>query len=156
MNTFLNIRELLLFVLILTFGSTQIDAQTEPMESELMSTIQQKYQEFGKYMQAGNVEGLVENLYTEDAKFYPPNGGMLMGTEGVSKAISGILSSGVIVMIEPKEVEMLGDAIYDYGVANVSNMEGEKLGIQRYMVIWKEEDGDWKIYRDFIKPLEEM
>ena len=156
MNMLTKRKNLFSVMLLLLLGSTMIYAQPEQMENELMTTIQEKYQEFGEFMQAGNVEGLVKNLYTEDAKFYPPNGGMLSGHEGISKAISGILSSGVVVMIEPKEVEKLGNAVYDYGVANVSNMEGEKLGIQRYMVIWKKENGEWKIYRDFIKPLEEM
>lgn len=121
-----------------------------------MSTIQQKYQEFGKFMQAGDTEGLVANLYTEDATIYPPNGGVVSTGEGISKFISGMLSSGMVIQIEPKEVEMLGNAIYDYGVANVSNMEGEKLGFQRYMVIWKKVKGEWRIYRDMIKPLEEI
>jgi ketosteroid isomerase-like protein len=143
-------------ILLLLFSSSLLYAQPQEMNNDLMTTIEEKYQEFGKYMQSGDTEGLVENMYTSDVKFYPPNGGVVSGKEGVSKVVSGMLSSGMIIKIVPKEVEMLGDAVYDYGVANVSNKEGEKLGIQRYMVIWKKENGKWKIYRDFIKPLEEM
>lgn len=156
MNTMIKKRELFYAILILAFGSTALNAQSMQMDNNVMSTIQQKYQEFGKFMQAGDTEGLVANLYTEDATIYPPNGGVVSTGEGISKFISGMLSSGMVIQIEPKEVEMLGNAIYDYGVANVSNMEGEKLGFQRYMVIWKKVKGEWRIYRDMIKPLEEI
>jgi ketosteroid isomerase-like protein len=122
----------------------------------ISSTIEQKYQEFGKYMQSGDIDGLVQNLYTEDCKIYPPDGGVATGRKGVSEFVSGLLASGMIVMIQPEEVEKLGDAVYDYGMAKVSNPQGEEVGIQRYMVIWKKEEGKWKIYRDFIKTLEEV
>jgi ketosteroid isomerase-like protein len=118
--------------------------------------IEQKYQEFGNYMQSGDITGLVQNLYTEDCKIYPPNGGVTTGRKGVSEFVSGLLASGMVVRIQPEEVEKLGDAVYDYGMAKVSNTNGEEVGIQRYMVIWKKENGDWKIYRDMIKQMEEV
>lgn len=153
---FIKIRNLFSATLLLLLGTTtMLYAQSEQMENDLMSTIEERYQEFGKFMQAGDTEGLAVNLYTEDATIYPPNGGVVSTSEGISKFVSGMLSSGMIIKIQPKEVERLGDAIYDYGVANVSNKEGKNLGIQRYMVIWKKEDGEWKIYRDIIKPIEE-
>ncbi|WP_409029556.1 YybH family protein [Gracilimonas sediminicola] len=133
-------------IILFLLGSTMLFAQTEQQNSDVMSTIQQKYQEFGQYMQSGDTDGLVANLYTDDATIYPPNGGVVSTSKGISKFVSGMLSSGMVIQLVPKEVEMLGDAIYDYGVANVSNMEGEKLGIQRYMVIWKKVDGEWRIY----------
>lgn len=45
----------------------------------------------------------------------------------------------------------MGDVAYERGIGHLSNKQGEKLAAEDYMVIWKREDGQWKIYRDIVR-----
>jgi ketosteroid isomerase-like protein len=93
-------------------------------------------------------------MYTNDAKFYPPNGMMVEGTEGITKAFEGMIDAGLIIEPKAQEVEIFGAHAYEYGIGSVYNREGEKLREERYVCVWKHVEGDWKIYRDLVQGVE--
>ncbi|MDZ7692155.1 MAG: hypothetical protein U5K69_13655 [Balneolaceae bacterium] len=60
---------------------------------QLKSTINKSYAQFTQFIKDNKPAKLAKMLYTDDAKFYPPNGGMVEGTEGVTKAFEGLIGA---------------------------------------------------------------
>ncbi|MDR8394287.1 DUF4440 domain-containing protein [Aliifodinibius sp. S!AR15-10] len=118
---------------------------------ELKKTINDSYAQLTQFIIDNKPGELAETLYTKDAKFYPPNGGMVEGTEGVTKAFDGLIGAGLIIEPEAQEVEIFGNHAYEYGIGTVSDKEGKEIQQERYVCIWKNIDGQWKIYRDLVQ-----
>lgn len=144
---------ILSFILLLCANITAAYAQ-ENNSDELRTTINENYKQFTQFIEDNKPAELAEILYTEDAKFYPPNGGMVEGTEGVTKAFKGLISAGLVIEPEAQEVEIFGDYAYEYGIGAVYNKEGKKIREERYVCIWKNVDDEWKIYRDLVQGVE--
>ncbi|HKL19751.1 MAG TPA: nuclear transport factor 2 family protein [Halalkalibaculum sp.] len=148
------IKSLQLSILTITFllfaNITTVYAQANNLE-ELKQTINDNYDQFTQFIKDNNPGELAETLYTKDAKFYPPNGGIVEGTEGVTKAFKGLIGAGLVIEPEAQEVEIFGNHAYEYGIGTVYNKEGKKIRRERYVCIWKNIDGDWKIYRDLVQ-----
>ena len=106
---------------------------------------------FSKAYMEGDFE-TIANSYTEDAKIFPNNADIIAGREAIKKR--WMLGSGTKILhheINPEEITFLGDHAYDYGYfqgksenkdGSVSNWRG------KYVVVWKKEDGNWKMYLD--------
>jgi ketosteroid isomerase-like protein len=118
---------------------------------QLKKTINESYKQFTQYIKDDEPAKLAETLYTKNAKFYPPNGGMVEGTKGVTRAFKGLIGAGLVIEPEAKEVEIFGNHAYEYGIGTVYNKEGKKIRQERYVCIWKNVDGEWKIYRDLVQ-----
>ena len=138
------------FLFMLTATITNVCAQSVSSE-ELKGVINNNYKQFTQHIKNNEPGKLAETLYTVDAKFYPPNGRMVEGTEGVTKAFEGLIGAGFVIEPEAHEVEVFGDHAYEYGIGTVKNKRGEKIREERYVCIWKNVDGTWKIYRDLVQ-----
>lgn len=64
---------------------------------ELRKTINKNYSQFTQFIKDNKPAELAETLYTEDSKFYPPNGGVVEGTEGVTAAFEGMIGAGLVI-----------------------------------------------------------
>ena len=117
----------------------------------LKKTINESYTQFTQFIKDNKPAELAETIYTKDAKFYPPNGGMVEGIEGVTKAFEGLIGAGLVIEPEAQEVEIFGEHAYEYGIGTVSDKEGKQIRRERYVCIWKNVDGTWKIYRDLVQ-----
>ena len=126
-------------------------AKEDISSQELKSTINNSYAQFTQFIKDNKPAELAEALYTKDAKFYPPNGGMVEGIEGVTKAFEGLIGAGLLIEPEAQEVEIFGNHAYEYGIGTVSDKEGNKIREERYVCIWKNVNGTWKIYRDIVQ-----
>lgn len=76
---------------------------------------------------------------------------MVEGTVGVTKAFEGLIGAGLVIEPEAQEVEIFGDHAYEYGIGTVYNKAGDKIREERYVCIWKNINGTWKIYRDLVQ-----
>ena len=92
----------------------------------------------------------LSNLYTSDAKFMMTGAPAIVGKESIQATFSGMFKSGV------SNVELT--TLEVWGTEDVLTEEGEfllfagetKIDHGKYMVIWKKEDGKWKLHRDMI------
>ena len=50
--------------------------------------------------------------------------------------------------LEPKEVEGYGDLAYEIGDYTLAGEGNAVLDQGKYLVIWKREEGRWKLHRD--------
>lgn len=103
-------------------------------------------QQLGKAMASGDSTGIVA-LYHSQAVLYPPN--MLAGTRhtmgSMAKAIPGM---GIkTVTLKTSELDGDGNMLVESGTYEMG--DGSKAVEKgKYMVVWKMEDGKWKLYRD--------
>ena len=137
-------------IFLLTSLMSPVNAQSMSSE-ELKMVINDNYGQFIQYIKDNKPAELATSLYTDDAKFYPPNGGMVEGIEGVTQAFEGLIGAGLIIEPEAQEVEIFGNHAYEYGIGTVSDKKDNKIRQERYVCIWENVDGTWKIYRDLVQ-----
>lgn len=139
-------------VLLVFLVPTKLFAQDNNSSENARAAIEEIYLDFEKQIEEGNAEEIVNKYYTEDAIFYPPTGGVATGKQEIKNVLSGMIQSGVVVDLNVKELEVFGNMAYEYGVATIkSAADGTQLDQNEYVVLWKKDQGKWKIHRDFIK-----
>ena len=93
----------------------------------------------------------VAALYTENAQFLPQNSDFVSGKEAIQAAFQGLIDSGVKTLkLETLEVEGYGETASEVGKYILGGEDGEVMDEGKYIVIWKQEAGQWKLHRDMI------
>ena len=91
----------------------------------------------------------VANCYTADAKFMGPNGPAVVGRANIQSVIGGFIQGG-ITKLELTATEVWGNEnfIGEEGVMTLSTSDGKAVDKGKYIVLWKKEEGKWKMHRD--------
>jgi len=88
-------------------------------------------------------------VYTANARVLPPGAPMIEGREHViafwQRAISGLDIKSV--KLATLDAEQVGDRALEIGRGEMLVGSGETVAA-KYVVLWKQEDGDWKIHVD--------
>lgn len=110
--------------------------------------IEENNKEFMDLMSKGDSIGLA-NLYTNDAKFMGPNTVSAVGRSKIQSAFAGHINAG-IAKIELKTNEVWGDEnmLVSEDQWKLFTKDGTEVDHGKAMVIWKKEDGKWKLFRD--------
>jgi uncharacterized protein (TIGR02246 family) len=96
----------------------------------------------------GDAAGMAE-LYTEEGQVLPPNGDFLTGRPAIQALWQGVMDMGIKeVELEIVEVEGRDDTAFEVSTYKLLDENGQTLDHGKYIVIWKQEDGDWKLHRD--------
>lgn len=104
---------------------------------------------FEGYVSKGDSVGLATNLYTIDAKFMNPNSPSAEGRAAIISAISGIFKSGITgIKLTSKEIWGDENALTEEGAFQLNIKDGTVVESGKYLVLWKKEDGKWKLHRD--------
>lgn len=91
----------------------------------------------------------VANYYTKDGVFMPHNSAIYTGREEIEKAFEGFIAGGFTDLnVESTWAEGCGEYLLDTEKWTLSN--GTDTLIGKSLVIWKKEDGMWKMYKDMI------
>jgi uncharacterized protein (TIGR02246 family) len=95
----------------------------------------------------------IADLYSSDALFMPPNSQALGGRPGVVKGWNGMLSApGAQLTFKPTKIVVAeaGDIAYDIGTYTfgVEGPKGRTEDRGKYLVVWKKQDGAWKVAAD--------
>lgn len=109
--------------------------------------IEEANKNFMELVAAGDSVGLA-NLYTTDAKFMSAGAPSVVGRANIQGAMSGIVQSGITgVDLRLENVYGNEDLIAEEG--ELTLFAGEQaVGVEKYIVLWKKEDGRWKLFRD--------
>ncbi|WP_461111961.1 YybH family protein [Spirosoma jeollabukense] len=88
------------------------------------------------------------DLYTTDAIIYPPGGDAISGDAAIGAFWKGAYGMGITkANLETAEAEPAGEQIIEVG--NYTLYGGDSvLDKGKYMVVWKQEGGNWKLHRD--------
>jgi uncharacterized protein (TIGR02246 family) len=88
-------------------------------------------------------------LYTESGQLLPPNSDFVTGRDAIHGFWQALFDMGVgEVKLETVEVESHGDTAIEVGKYSIYDAGGQEIDAGKYVVIWKREDGQWKLHRD--------
>jgi len=89
------------------------------------------------------------SLYTEDGQILPPNSDFVTGKPAIRAFWQALMDMGIAeVELEIIEVEGCGDAAFEVSRFSLKGADGQALDQGKYIVIWKHQDGNWKLHRD--------
>ena len=121
---------------------------TQSSATEIRQGIAVSIAQFMAAFSRGDAAGAAA-VYTEDGQVLPPNGASISGRPAIQSLWQGAMDTGVqAVRLETVEVEGDGPTAYEVGTYTLQGMGGQVLDMGKYMVIWKQEAGQWKLHRD--------
>jgi uncharacterized protein (TIGR02246 family) len=89
------------------------------------------------------------SLYTTDGQLLPTHSEIVSGKQAIADFWQGGIDSGIkAASLSTVEVEGQGDTAYEVGKYELKGQEGQVLDSGKYVVIWKQENGKWKLHRD--------
>ncbi len=88
-------------------------------------------------------------LYTSDGQLLPSNSDFITGTEGIQTFWQAVMDMGIkTAELETVELEGHGDTAIEVGRYTLGGDGGQVLDKGKYVVIWKQDGGQWKLHRD--------
>lgn len=112
------------------------------------SAIAELHQKFSDAISKSDSVGYA-SLYHSQATVYAPNSGPISGKENLIAFAGMNFKMGVgAVLLQTTEVWGDPNDIVVCGTYEVKGKDGAPWDKGKYMEIWKEENGEWKMYRD--------
>jgi uncharacterized protein (TIGR02246 family) len=91
----------------------------------------------------------ITNLYTRDAQLLPAHSEAVQGREAMRAFWQGIFDRGLDEgILQTLEVEPLGDTAIEVGRYTLKAADGSVADHGKYVVVWKNEGGAWRLHRD--------
>ena len=146
-----------LFSLLLaafSFGSKGMAQSTTSMSNsntnleEARKAIAESNEKFGRFL--GQDDGSVASLYADDAWIMPSNMPYLHGHDNILKFFSESYRLGVRSG-KFTTLDVFGDGneyVTEVGLVQIFDANGNLFTDDKYMVIWKNTDKGWKMFRD--------
>ena len=112
------------------------------------ASILQSNQHFMKSFEAGD-SAEVADCYTTDAGLMAPHHPTIKGRKNIINYFSETMRKGVSDF-DLKTVKVCGDSsiLVEEGTYQISDKKKNQLDKGKYIVLWKQEAGNWKMYRD--------
>ena len=140
-----------LFVMCLfSFGSVvfaQSKEHTPAIDMERMKAIiESRDKEFSKHLFDGDSMALA-NMYTKDAQLGTSKGPEILSSLG-KWVRSAIKNDARLVDFITTILTSDGEFLIEVGIAETRDSQHNLKSKGKYLVVWKQEDGLWKLYRD--------
>ena len=88
-------------------------------------------------------------LYTSNGILLPTGMNAIEGAAGIQAFWQGAMEMGIKrVKLDSKDVEELADTAIELGNYTLFGANGQQLDQGKYLVVWKEQMGQWKLYQD--------
>ena len=88
-------------------------------------------------------------LYTAEAQLLPAGGDFVRGTAAIRAFWQGVIDMGLEdASLETVEVEAHGDTAIEMGRYRLVAAGGAVADSGKYIVVWKNDRGTWKLHRD--------
>ncbi len=112
------------------------------------ASIAQSNQNFMKSFKAGDSLGVANN-YTTDAKTMSANRPAIIGRANIEHFINETMKKG-IKNFDLSTTKVWGDSsiVAEEGVYKISDSANRQVDKGKYIVLWKPEAGNWKMFRD--------
>jgi ketosteroid isomerase-like protein len=113
---------------------------------EGIATTNRKFEEA---FNGGDPGRAAREVYTQDARVLPPGAPMITGRENVVGFWKTAAQQLRVerVKLSTQVLEVHGDCAHEIGQATLSMAEGRET-VAKYVVIWKQEDGQWRWHID--------
>lgn len=88
-------------------------------------------------------------LYTAQGQLLPANSDVVRGTAAIRQFWQGIIDMGLQdAVLETLELEAHGDTAIEVGRYKLLAAAGVLADSGKYLVVWKNQDGAWRLHRD--------
>jgi len=123
-----------------------------PGETTVSITVQEAIQEvnkrFSELLSRGDAAGIAQ-CYTNDALMMPPNQDLIHGRKNIEGFWRGIVTAGVKgLRLDSQNIQQYGEVMAEVGRCTVFIEGNEVIDEGKYLVLWKQENGEWKLFRD--------
>lgn len=116
--------------------------------SDLDVAIRAANDDFERRFAAGDAPGLA-GLYTSAGKLLPPNSDAVSGHGGIEAFWRGAMDMGIkSAKLETVQLEGLGGTAVEEGRYTLAAADGGVLDQGKYVVVWKNDGGRWKLDLD--------
>ena len=116
--------------------------------TDIHAAIRAAYDAFESTFARADAAGMAA-LYTSDGMLLPTGTGMISGSEAIQDFWQGAMDMGVATAkIDIAEVSEHADVVVDVGHYVLGAVNGDVLDNGKYIVIWRNENGRWKLHRD--------
>lgn len=138
----------LLFVFI---TSAAVHGQKYTGDEQEIEQILANVKSFSRFVMNSQYDSIA-GAYTHDAKIMPAGPRIIEGYEKIRKywtSPGGV--STIYHEVFPEEITITGEYAHDYGYykGTTKKADGTEASWQgKYVIVWKKEAGDWKIYLD--------
>ena len=121
---------------------------TEYTDTGVRGAIVAANENFMAVFRSGDAAALAA-LYTEQGQVLPPNSDFIRGRQAVQGFWQAVMDMGIKeARLETGEVEDHGDTAIEASTFALLGEGGQVVDEGKYIVIWKQEDGGWKLHRD--------
>lgn len=119
-----------------------------PSDAKLQTAIAAANRSFMAMFGAGDAGGMAQ-AYTANGILLPPQSDFVTGPDAIQAFWQGAMDMGLKdVKLETAELEILGDTAIEVGKYTLYLMNGQVADAGKYVVIWKNDGGSWKLHRD--------
>ena len=120
----------------------------EEQTADVREAISSANEQFMAAFNAGDAAGLAA-LYTTEGQLLPTGSDFITGTDAIESFWAGAFEMGIAsATLETLEAEGMGDTAFEVGMYSLYGADGQVLDSGKYVVIWKQADGQWKLHRD--------
>lgn len=123
-----------------------------PTVEEVESAIESNFRNMGEAMQNGDAATFA-SYFTEDAFFKLPGQNPVEGREAIQNVHQGMINQGLGIRPSTGEVELYGDHAVELGTVDILGPDGSVVNKAYYLTVWKNVEGEWKIYQDVVSDL---
>lgn len=116
--------------------------------AEIRTEIERANEKFMEAYRRADAKGMAD-LYTREGMVLPPNSESVQGHEQVQNFWKSVMDMGIkAIRLESQELELCNDTAIEMGQALLYAEGDMEVDRSKYIVIWKRENGAWKLHRD--------
>ena len=116
--------------------------------TDVRPAIEAANKQFMEIFRRGDAAG-VARLYTADGEALPPNSDAIRGTQALEAFWKQIMTLGLEgVTLQTVEVDVQGSTAIETGRYTLTLPGGAVADQGKYLVVWKNEGGSWRLHRD--------
>lgn len=109
--------------------------------------IEEVNRHFKELFAKGDSAGIAE-LYTQDAKFMDAGAPAIVGRSAIRSVMSKFIGAG-LTSIDFQTIDIFGSEALIAEEGNIKlYINDAEVGDSKYIVLWKKEEGKWKLFRD--------
>ncbi|HEY0897600.1 MAG TPA: SgcJ/EcaC family oxidoreductase [Sphingobacteriaceae bacterium] len=118
------------------------------LASEIHTGLRRTDEQFEDAFARGDAAAVAE-LYTDDAMLLPAGSDFVKGRDAIRQYWQSAMDKGISsVRLTILEIEDNAETAVTTGEYTLASREGETQDNGKYMVVWKQQGHDWKMYRD--------
>lgn len=144
MNDYRKLLPLLAGLGVLLACTTPAAAQ----EPDVRAQISAVNARFCEALKRGDVAGMTA-FYSKNAQLFPTHSDILNGKQAIEQFWRESIRAGIRGgRFTTLEVEVYGNTAWESGEYTMTGAGGKVFDRGKYLVIWKKEQGQWKLHRD--------